>query len=161
MARPRGFTLIEMVLYVTLFAITTGVLVSVYANNLATDRLARREQDLNETRQLVTTRIRDLIVSANQVVSPASGSSATLTLDGAGITDGPVTLSVSAGTLYVDTASAEPAAISAPDIVVSDFLATRGSGSPPSVEVTMTLTANAGTVDVSDTFSVFSTLRYE
>lgn len=157
----RGFTLVEMILYVTLFAIVTGVLASVYANNLLADRLAKREQDLNETRQLVSYRIRELVQSAGQITSPASGSSATLTVAGAGVTDGPVSLSVTNGTLYVDTASASPAAITPPDVTVSGFTATRVGNTPPGVDVSMTLTASAGTESVSDAVSLSVMLRYE
>ncbi|OGL95070.1 hypothetical protein A2348_04870 [Candidatus Uhrbacteria bacterium RIFOXYB12_FULL_58_10] len=159
--KRSGFTLVEVLLYVTLFAITMGTLASIYANNLATDRLARREQDLNETRYMVTSQLRELVESAGQITSPASGSATTLEIDGNGITDGPVSVFVTDGVLYLDTISQAPAPLTPPGVSVDEFTVTRTAGSPPGLDLSITLSVNAGTRTISDVLTLFVALRYE
>ncbi len=157
----RGFTLVEILLYVALFAITMSALSSVYISSLSTDLLAKRAQDLIETQRHAGIRLRETVQSANQITVPASGTADTLTVDGPGIADGPVTFSVIAGRLYMETAAIPATAITPADLTVAAFTATRLGGSPPGVEIVLTITAESGTTTLTETSDFIVTLRYE
>lgn len=157
----RGFTLVEILLYVALFAITVSALSSVYISSLSTDLLAKREQDLIETQRHAGIRLRETIQSASVITIPTSGSASTLTVEGAGIDGSPVTFSVVSGRLYVETATVPATAITPADITVTSFTATRLGGSPPGVEIVLTMTAMSGTTTLTETSDFIVTLRYE
>lgn len=153
--------MVEMLLYVALFAITASALSSVYASSLATDQLAKRTQDLVETRRRTETVIQETLRSAGTVSEPAAGTGTILTVDGQGLADGPVSFYVTDGILRVDTASGEPQPLTPPDIAVEGFSVTRAAGSPPGVGVTFTLSATSGSNVLSQTSNFLVTLRYE
>lgn len=157
----RGFTLVEILLYVALFAITMSALSSVYISSLSTDLLAKRKQDLVETQRHAGIRLRETIQSANVITVPASGSASSLTVEGAGIDGSPVTFSVVSGRLYVETATVPATAVTPADITVAAFTATRLGGSPPGVEIVLTMTAESGTTTLTEISDFIVTLRYE
>lgn len=157
----RGFTLVEILLYVALFAITVSALSSVYVSSLSTDSLTRRVQELVEAQRSAGTRLREAVQSAGSVTSPANGTSQTLTLAGGGIADGPVTFSVVSGQLTLDTASTAATAITPADVRVDVFTATRLPGSPAGVEITLTLSATSGANVLVETSTFIVIPRYE
>lgn len=157
----RGFTLVEILLYAALFAITVSALSSVYISSLSTDLLARREQDLVETQRHAGIRLRETIQAAGAITVPASGSSSSLTVQGSGIDGSPVTFSVVSGRLYAESATVPATAITPADITVTAFTATRLGGSPPGVEIILTMTATSGTTTLTETSDFTVILRYE
>lgn len=161
MVHRRGFTLVELLIYIALFAITASALSSVYVSSLATDQLARHEQNLIETRRNAGITLRETIQSANVITTPASGSSGVLTVDGPGVQNGPVTFSLTGGTLYMETAAVPATALTSPDVTVSEFAVTRLPGTPPGVRVRLVLTTVSGTATLSEESEFIVTLRYE
>ncbi len=157
----RGFTLVETLIYVALFASSIAVLSSVFVSSLRTDRMTEQQHELLQARRLVEVRLRETIEQAASVSSPSSGTTTSLAVAGAAFANGTQTFTVTDGILYYQDGSAAAVPITPSSLTVSAFTATRIATSPPGVQVSFTISSNDQ--EVSQTFdSSFSAfLRYE
>ncbi len=157
----RGFTLVETIIYVALFASAIGVLSSVFVSSLRTDKLTEQQHELLQTRRLIEIRLREAVEQAGIISSPSAGTSDTLTVDGGAFANGAQTFTVAGQTLYYQDGSASAVAITPSSLDITSFAVTRIASSPPGVGVSFTIATQdtATTQSFDSMFSVF--LRYE
>ena len=158
---PRGFTLLEVVIYVALLAIGLSALVFVQLSGLQTHSLVQNELELLEIRRLAELTIRGYAERALAVTTPASGSANQLVLGMPDPAESPVTFALAGNrlTLQIGTGTATP--ITPPNVRVTDFTVTRLSGSPPSIAVSLSYEADAAKATIPTSSSFTLTLRYE
>jgi type II secretory pathway pseudopilin PulG len=156
-----GFTLVEVLLYTVIAASALATLFLIYTASLETNAYAEAQRRLLDVERPIELQIRSRLQEAPSVTTPASGSSSSLVVTSSTASESPTTFSVSGEQLMVQFGT-DPAISMSPDSVrVTSFSATRSTGTPAAVLVTMTLSTSAPHATISRTFSFFVTLRYD
>jgi|GEM_PF-2171730 len=159
--KPRGFTLVEVLIYVALAAGTLVALFLVYTASLETNAYIEAQRLLLDTERPIELQIRSRLQEAPSVTQPATGSSTSLVIESETAADNPATFSLSNGQLWMQLGTQAPVALTPTTITVTDFSATRSSGTPPAILVELTLETQTTRALIARTFSFFVTLRYD
>ncbi|OGL67238.1 hypothetical protein A2856_04260 [Candidatus Uhrbacteria bacterium RIFCSPHIGHO2_01_FULL_63_20] len=155
----RGFTLIEVLIYSVLLAVGVLTLATVYRASVETRSFIAAESALIANRRTAETLIRDRLSEATGVVTPASGSSATLVLTSPVPAESPVTFALSDGALTMQLGAGDVAPITGSDVTVTSFTATRRDGIPASVLVEIGWSEGAFGATITDESRLTATLR--
>lgn len=156
----RGFSLIETIIYVAILAVSVVTLSSMFVASLQTQSLVDAQHRLLDAQRATEIAIQARLSEAHSVTTPASGSGSTLVISSPTAGQDPVTFALSGTTLTMKLGAGTAAAITPPDVRVTAFTATRLSGSPASVRVTITYAVSTAKSTLTAT-SVFTiTLRY-
>ncbi len=158
---PKGFTLIEILLYTLLLAIGLAALTFIHLASLETHSLVSVEQELLETRRLTELAIQTRVAEATGVTTPASGSANQLMITSQIPSESPTTFSLLNQRLQMQLGVNPVVTITPSDVRVTNFTVTRLSGSPPSLAITITYEADAAKATVNTSSSFTITLRYE
>lgn len=145
----RGFTLIEMLLYVAIFTIFVGSLFSfltmMTSSRLNNQYLLEVNNQGNQAIRVITQTIRN----ANSINSPGiSGSASSLSLETVNSATNPTVFSSSGGVLYITEGSGSPIALTNDKVSISNllFLNLSKVNTPGSIQVRFTLSTNSNSV---------------
>ena len=160
--KPRGFTMIETLMYLALAVTGLVVLFYVHVASLNTNSLATAQQRLMESQRIINQLIKNKLDGAVSIETPASGTAAQLSITTPTVADNPTLFSWEADHLVLTVGNEPPLALNPANIEVVDFQVQRLVGTPTSIKVTFTLqtaTATNAVISVTDTFTYV--LRYE
>jgi hypothetical protein len=156
-----GFTVIEVIIYTALLSIGLAALVFVYLAGVETHSLVETEQKLLDVRRVVELTVRSRLEEAVIVLVPESGSTNQLVISSPNPLEDPITFAVSNNAFTMQLGAAAPITLTPGDVRVTNFTATRLSGAPPSVEISLTFEADAAKATVTSTSTFTMTLRYD
>lgn len=160
-ANRGGYSLVAVLVYVAIAATSLFALASIFRSGLETSQAVQAERALREAGAFALERVQERLEAAGAVTTPATGTSATLSMDAPVAGESPVTFSVSAGRLLMQLGAASAQPITPADVAVTAFAAERLAGSPASIRVTLTLSQGTLPVPTTLTSSVTVTLRYD
>ena len=145
--RSNGFTLIEVLIYTIIFAVSAVFLVGIL---MAITRVQSRQSSVNEVNAQITfvdKTIQRLVREASLVDMDAGESTTTLTLRMASSTFDPTTIYVDASStaIYLQEGEGTAQALTDSNVTVNNFLVTKyeNPGGPTIVQVDLTLEFNA------------------
>ena len=164
--QQRGFTLIEMLLYIAILAIVAVTISSfifmVYTSRIKTSTISEVEQQGEQTMSLITQNIRN----SSSITSPVAGVSASsLTLVEYNGTLSPTVLNQSGNVIQIKEGAGAVVALCSNRVVVSglSFQNISNSGSHGMVRIQFTLThinsSNRNEYTYSKTFTSTASLR--
>lgn len=157
----RGFSLLETVIYVAILALSVVALSSIFTASLQTQSLVDAQHRLLDAQRATELAVQSRLSEARTVTTPVSGSASTLVISSPTAGQDPVTFALSGTTLTMKLGAAAAAPITPPDVRVTAFTATRLSGSPASVHITIVYAVRTAKATLTAT-SVFTiTLRYD
>ena len=159
--RQKGFSLIEIIIYTALASTTLAAMFLIYTSALETHSYVESQRLLLDVERPIELQVRSRLQEAPSVTTPASGTSTSLVVGSEETGENPVTFSVSNGVLQMQLGTGAPLALTPSDVTVTAFTATRSTGTPASILVSITLETSATGVEIARTFSFFVTLRYE
>ncbi len=148
-----GFTLLEVLIYVSIFAIVLGLLSTIL---ITTTRVEMRESaaaEVTEQSGYVVQTIQRLVRESSQI----EGASSTLVLRMASTTRDKTTLSLSGGKVYLQEGSGSQRALTSDKVIVNSLSFQKFSNPPGKdvVEINITMTFNSS----NPQFAIVKTLR--
>lgn len=142
----RGFTLIEVLIYAAIFAVSAVFLIGILT---AVTNISGRQSSVNEVNSQISflnTTIQRLVRSASLVEITSGLATTTLTLRMASSTFDPtiIYLDASASAVYLREGSSAPAALTDSNVKVTSFLVTKyeNPGGPTTVQVDLAMEYN-------------------
>jgi len=143
---PRGFTLIETLIYVAIFGILVTALTS-FASALITTRIANQLVfEVNDQGSQAIKILTQTLRNAKQVNSPTIGNTAAnLSIVTESPATSPTVFSASGGVLYITEGSDSSVALTNKNVTVSNLLFSNVSHAttPNSIKVSFTLTSTS------------------
>lgn len=156
----RGFSLIEVLIYVALIATGFVAAAFVVQAGFQARSVALAQVRLFDAERVVDWTLSDRLEESDNVLTPASGTDTTLQITSPTADEDPVTFTVSGESLTMQLGTGTPGALTPDQVRVTNFSATRLSGSPASVIITVTLETDAISTVISRTSTITYTLRY-
>jgi hypothetical protein len=158
----KGFTLFETTIFVTLSAMVLVESLLLFNSVMRTNSLIRGKDRLRQSAALVEAYIAERLAEADAVTAPASGSGSTLTMSSPDAADDPVSFTVSNGAMQLTLGAAAAVDLTPSYVTITDFTATRLTGSPPAVRLSIGYETDLSpTRSISSTSEFTVTLRYE
>lgn len=157
----RGFSLIEVLVYVAILSMTSIALSMMFNAGAQSDLLVDAQNRLLDAERTAQGIMQARISTATGVTTPASGSGSTLVLTSPVAGESPVTFALSGNQLTMKLGAAAAAPITPADVRVTAFSVLRLSGSPPGVRVSFETEIDASTVVIPGSVSFTSLLRYD
>lgn len=157
----RGFTLIEVLIYIAILATSTIALLTMFRAGAESDVIVgaqNRLLDVERTAQLI---LQAKISEAASVTTPASGSGSSLVLASSTAAENPVTFALTNNQLTMQLGAGAAAPITPADVRVTTFTVLRLSGTPPGVRVTFETETDAGNLLIPGSTTFTSLLRYD
>jgi len=168
----RGFTLVELIVVVAVFAVVGGIAISVFLSILTGRAKAQTRAELQEHARLGVSRMvyeirraRGIEVTSDFGVNLAVDGSATLDLDMPAVPNDPTTFSVASGILLMTQGTGSAVELTSNDVTISNLTfenRTVGNGRSRNITFTLTLTHQDPTgrpVDLSYTIESGAELR--
>ena len=157
----RGFTLIEVLIYVSILTTATLALLAMFQAGAQSDVIVRAQNHLWEAERPAQGLLQAKISEASAVTVPASGSGTSLILASSTPSENPVMFALSGTELTMQLGAGAAAPITPADVRVTSFTVLRLSGSPPGVRVTFETETDAGTLLIPGSTTFTSLLRYD
>ncbi|GEM_PF-2318846 len=134
--RPRGFTLLETVLYAFLLALFIGN-AAFLARSLFTARTRLQSNFiLEENMRFAVTRIASRIRAADDISAPAvATTSSSLVLTMSSSTENPTTITLTSGTITISKGVGAAVSLTSQEIQVTSLIFTRLTATPPQVRI--------------------------
>lgn len=134
----RGFTLLEVLIYTALIGAILGS-VLILADSLFRVRVRTRtgfilEQNLRHAMVTVVSRVHE----ADDITLPASGAGTTLVLDMHPPAEDPTTIELTGGVLMIQSGSGASLPLTSLEVEITDATFSRLTGTPASVQVSLT-----------------------
>jgi|GEM_PF-2028727 len=146
---PRGFTLVELIVVVAVFAVIGGIAISVFLSILTGRAKAQARAEMQEHARLAVSRLvyeirraRGVEVASDFGVNLATTPSATVELDMTVSGNDPTVFSVVGGVLYLQQGANPAVALTSDDVVVSNLTfdnRTVGNGRSKNIAFTLTV----------------------
>ncbi len=158
----KGFTLIELIIYIVLVAAILSALLFIVDAALRTRSIAVAEGRLLDNERLVERTLLDRLNASSNVISPASGSGTTLQIASPTSSENPVLFQITNGALTMKLGSSSAITLTSSNIQVTAFTVTRVNGTPSSIRISITYqTGTAANATISNTSTLSYTLRYD
>ena len=130
----RGFTLIELIIYLGLFSILTMLITRIAFTVLSGSAAAGKKEEVASA----STRALLALISRVQASEDIEDASSTLRLRVTEAGKDPTTISVAQGTIFIEEGSGEPLPLTPPTLFVKTLAFekySQGNGTPPSVHI--------------------------
>lgn len=141
MRSEHGFSLLELVIYIAIFAVSSTFLMAILTT---ITRIQVRQQSANQVNQqvsFISSAIRRFVQEASVIDMPAGVSTSTLTLRTASSTTDPTVFYLASSTIYLREGTSTALALTDPKVLVDDFTAVKieNPGGRAIVEINLAL----------------------
>lgn len=121
--KNKGFSLIETIIYVAMFAVFVGSLMT-FSNMLTNTRINNQiSQEVNNQGNFAVRIITQSIRNATAINTPSSGATgSTLSLATIDVNKDPTIFSIVDGVLYITESSLSPVALTNDKVIISDLV---------------------------------------
>lgn len=143
--QQKGFTLIEILLYISLSVVMVALLAGVGSNVLSSLTKAKAHGEIQYNAQFAMERVRALVKEAQSVDIPVkSATSSTLSLTMSDISKNPTIIEVVEGRMYIQEGNSEPQILTGKNILItsSEFSNVTYDGGVGSVRVAFQMGLN-------------------
>ncbi len=157
----RGFSLLEVIIYVGLLAGVMAALVALFTAGLQTKALVAAQTRMAETERLVELTIQERLAESSGVTVPASGAAASLTATSSVPNESPAAFSLSGTSLDLQLGIGAAQPLNPTDVRVTSFSVTRLDGAPASVRVVIGYATDVTQHTLTATSTFTATLPYD